>query len=54
MPRARNNIVCHSAVYALIDVDSTAVTLLSCELFLVRRQPVILCLNSVDDVSVDG
>ena len=53
VPRARNNIVCHSAVFAFTEVESTAVTLLSRELFLVRSQLFIICLDSVDDVLVD-
>jgi len=53
VPRARNNIVRHSAVIDITVVESTAVTFLSRELDLSRRQPVILCLDSVDDIVVD-
>jgi len=53
MPRARNNIIRHSAVYDIAEVESTDVTILSIELSLVRRQPRILCLNSVNEVVVD-
>jgi len=53
MPRTRNSIVRHRAVYDIAEVESTDVTILSFELSLVRRQLVILYHNSVDYVVVN-